>query len=245
VFNRIVLAAGFIPSGMQKVVGERFTVLPVAHPMGHYLDALYQTGFYYTFIGGMQVAAAVLLLIPRTATLGAVIYFPIILNIFILTIAVRFDGSLLTSPLMVLANMYLLCWDYHKLKLIFPFSRNSVGNTMPMPESLSSSFPTVFFSGVVAAVLSVVLVNIYAYDIKPHNTMSDCKAQCGDSDNPEACYEFCDCIHVDGQPLDGCLNEYDDVSKIGDCELRNRGHCTRAARHPGGFCTDNRLSGRA
>ena len=120
-FNRIALAAGFIPSGFVKIMGERFTDLPVTHPMGHYLDALFQTGYYYTFIGILQVTAAILLLIPRTATLGAVIYFPIILNICILSLSVRFEGSLLSSPLMVLANLYLFCWDYDKLKFILPF----------------------------------------------------------------------------------------------------------------------------
>ena len=118
VFNRIALAAGFVPSGFQKVVGERFTVLSVNHPMGNYLEAFHHTGYYYPFVGLMQVTAAFLLLIPWTATLGAIIYFPIILNICVLSLAVRFDGSLFTAPLMVLANLYLLCWDYHKLKLV-------------------------------------------------------------------------------------------------------------------------------
>jgi hypothetical protein len=89
--------------------------------MGHYLEALHRTGFYYPFIGVVQIAAACMLLIPRTATLGAVIYFPIILNICILSLAVRFEGSFVTSPLMVLANLYLLCWNYDKLKFILPF----------------------------------------------------------------------------------------------------------------------------
>src|SRR5688572_27717253 len=79
VFNRIGLALGFLPSGFVKIMGERFTDLSVNHPMGHYLSALHRTGFYYTVIGILQVTAAFLLLIPRTATLGAVIYFPIIL----------------------------------------------------------------------------------------------------------------------------------------------------------------------
>lgn len=122
VFNRMALAAGFLPAGFVKIMGERFTALAVCHPMGHYLEALYRTGYYYTFIGVLQVTAAILLLIPRTATLGAVLYFPIILNICILSLAVRFDGSLLTSPLMVLANLYLLGWAYDKLKFIFPWA---------------------------------------------------------------------------------------------------------------------------
>ena len=123
VFNRIGLAVGFLPSGFVKIVGERFTDLSVKHPMGNYLEALHRTGFYYTFIGVLQATAAVLLLIPRTATLGALIYFPIILNICILSLAVRFEGSWVSSPLMVLANLYLLCWDYHKLRFIFPWEK--------------------------------------------------------------------------------------------------------------------------
>ncbi|MCW3103269.1 MAG: hypothetical protein JWO09_1709 [Bacteroidetes bacterium] len=122
VFNRVGLAAGFLPSGIVKITGERFTSLSAMHPMGNYLEALHRTGYYYTFIGIMQVTAAILLLIPRTATLGAMIYFPIILNICILSLAVRFEGSWVSSPLMVLANLYLLCWDYDKLKFILPFS---------------------------------------------------------------------------------------------------------------------------
>lgn len=107
-------------------MGERFTDLSNNHPMGHYLEALHRTGYYYTFIGVLQVTAAILLLIPRTATLGALIYFPIILNICILSLAVRFDGSFVSAPLMVLANLYLLCWDYDKLKYIFPLNKLQV-----------------------------------------------------------------------------------------------------------------------
>src|ERR1044071_1188880 len=79
VFCRVVLALGFIPSGIVKVMGERFASgLSVNHPLGHYLEALYHTEYYYTFIGVSQLIIALLLLIPRTALLGALMYFPII-----------------------------------------------------------------------------------------------------------------------------------------------------------------------
>lgn len=207
-FNRIALAAGFLPSGLQKVLGERFTVLSVHHPMGHYLDALYHTGFYYTFIGIMQVTAAILLLIPRTATLGALIYFPIILNICILSFAVRFDGSLLSSPLMVFAVLYLLCWDYHKIKFVFPFHYAATAATMPQKKELSAKLPTTFFAGVVVAIAAVVVVDTYVYSFRPRNTLPDCTSQCEGSSNPKACNDFCKCIHVDGKPLETCLEEY-------------------------------------
>jgi len=134
IFCRLALAAGFIPSGMVKIMDERFASgLSVNHPMGSYLEALHHTGYYYTFIGVVQVAAAIMLLIPRTVTLGAFLYFPIILNICILTYAMRFDGSLFTAPLMTLANLYLLGWNYEKWKYILPFNR--LANDVTKQES--------------------------------------------------------------------------------------------------------------
>jgi len=128
---------------MVKIMGERFASgLSANHPMGHYLVALHQTGYYYTYIGIVQVAAAIMLLIPRTVTLGAFLYFPIILNICILTYAVRFDGSLFTAPLMVLANLYLLGWNYEKWKYILPFNHSANDNDLTKRKSLESHVQT-------------------------------------------------------------------------------------------------------
>ena len=207
VFNRIALAAGFIPSGLVKIMGERFTSLPVNHPMGHYLEALHQTEYYYTFIGITQVTAATLLLIPRTVTLGAIIYFPIILNICILSLAMRFDGSLISSPLMVLANLYLLCWDYDKIRFVLPFKPPKTANT-PSQQRKGSKFPTAFFAGVVAAITALILTLINIYDIMPRNTLNDCMRQFDGSNPTKAGCDFCACIHTQGEPLNKCLNEY-------------------------------------
>src|SRR5687768_15391534 len=137
IFCRVALAAGFFPSGMVKILGERFASgLSANHPMGHYLEALHYTGYYYTFIGVVQVAAALMRLLPRTVTLGAFLYFPIILNICVLTYAVRFDGSLFTAPLMVLANLYILGWNYEKWKYILPFNRPASDDDAAEPRSL-------------------------------------------------------------------------------------------------------------
>lgn len=208
IFNRVALAAGFFAAGMVKILGERFASgLAVNHPMGRYLEALHHTGYYYTFIGILQVLAALLLLIPRTAILGALLYFPIILNICILSLAVRFDGSLLSSPLMVMANLYLLCWDYDKLKYILPFKRTAA---MPdrSPQILSNKFPVRFFTGVVATVAIVVLVVTNVYDVVPHNMSSDCEMQFKGTKRTKAGNDFCDCIHKQGKSLDSCLKVY-------------------------------------
>ena len=143
IFCRIALALGFLPAGIVKVRGERFTGLPSNHPLGHYFDALHLTGLYYTFLGVGQLLAAVLLIVPRTALLGAMLYFPIIVNICVLTYATRFEGTRIAT-LMLLANLFLLIWDYDRLRHACPF----VGR----PQSISSltrtasSPPWFFFS---------------------------------------------------------------------------------------------------
>lgn len=209
IFNRIVLAVGFLPAGMVKIGGERFASgLSVNHPMGHYLSALHETGYYYTFIGYWQVAAAILLLIPRTALLGALIYFPIILNIFILSYALRFDGSTLTSPLMVLSNLYLLCWYYDKLKFILPLNHPTTLSDTTKQKAVSNKFPSMFFACSAATVIILAFVIFTAYKIRPRNTFSECQDQCKGSKKSKACYTFCDCIHKEGQPLDSCLDIY-------------------------------------
>jgi len=209
IFCRFSLAAGFVLAGYVKVIGERFTNLSNNQPMGHYLEALHHTGFYYTSIGVAQMLAAILLLFNRTALLGAVLYFPIILNICLLSIAVRFEGSLISSPLMVLANLYLLCWDYDRIKLILPF-KQQVTN---VPRPINRRFPTLFFCGVVATIISLVIVlTQFIYDIKPRNTRSDCVLQCKRNKYPNACEVFCDDIHRDGKPLEQALKRYHQAS---------------------------------
>ncbi|HEX8288254.1 MAG TPA: hypothetical protein VF556_09670 [Pyrinomonadaceae bacterium] len=118
-FTRILLAIGFIPPSIKKILGQPFTVLPDSNPVGHYFNALYQTGFYYEFLGWGQLTAAVLLLFPRTAHLGALAFFPIIINIAVLTNSVGFVGTKYITTLMALASTYLVAWDYDRLKLIF------------------------------------------------------------------------------------------------------------------------------
>ena len=211
VFCRFALALGFIPSGILKVSGERFTALPSNNPLGHYFDALQLTGFYYKFIGVGQLTAGLLLLIPRTALMGAILYFPIILNICVLTYATRFEGTRIVT-LMLLANLYLLCWDYERLKYVLPLESSSdVGSTLN--QKTSSGFPFVFFGCVVAAVVSVIVINQFVYDIRPGNSQLECTNGCADNAHPEACERFCNCIYDKGNPLDKCLEEYEKLRK--------------------------------
>ena len=117
-FLRILLVFSFIPPSIPKILHKRFTLLPPTDPVGHYFDALYQTGFYYNFIGWSQLIAVLLLLIPRTSHIGALLFFPIIVNIAVLTTSVGFRGTWLVTILMSIACLYLVCWDYPRWKKV-------------------------------------------------------------------------------------------------------------------------------
>ena len=131
IFCRFSLALGFIPAGITKIMGERFASgLSVNHPMGQYLEALHGTGYYYTFIGVIQIIAGILLIIPRTVLLGVLLYLPIVLNICILSFAVRFDGSFV-----------LLAWRRHG------FGLNVGRQTHLMHEMRHSKKERTFFTG--------------------------------------------------------------------------------------------------
>lgn len=207
IFCRVSLAYAFIFAGMVKIMGERFASgLSPLHPMGAYLEALHHTGYYYTFIGIVQILAAILLLIPRTVTLGALLYFPIIVNIWILSFAVRFEGSFVTSPLMVLANLYLLIWNYDRLKFLLPIQNFPDYELPEYPRKYKTQFPFLFFLVVTTVIGLIIVYAQFGNEVMPRNSLSDCKKQFKDTENQEAGYEFCECIHQQGQPLNECLD---------------------------------------
>jgi len=208
IFCRIALAASFIPAGFIKIMGERFAAgLPANNPLGHYFDALRLTGYYYAFIGIAQIITAVLLLIPRTSLLGALMYFPFIVNICVLTYATRFDGTRGVT-MMLLASLFLVIWEYDRLKYILPFKQPSTAPYV-IKKPLGKRLRILFFGGSFAIVAFIIIATFYLYEITPGNSEAECRNQCASSKNPAACEIFCDCIYKQGQPLDSCLATFD------------------------------------
>lgn len=122
VIVRVLLALAFVPSGLVKILDKPFTMLPVSDPVGYFFAGFFSAHGYYRFVGVAQWTAAGLLLVPRTATLGAFLYLPIIVNIFAITLAIgpSFAGTRLITGAMFVANVYLLGWDWDRWKHILP-----------------------------------------------------------------------------------------------------------------------------
>lgn len=151
-FTRVLLAIGFIPPSYTKIIGRPFTVLPLSNPVGYYFDALYRTGFYYEFLGWGQMIAAILLLIPRTSHIGALIFLPIIMNIAVLTASVGFKGTWVITILMTLATTWLVAWDYDRLKPVLFYKRVAPIKGLPIQFV---TMPLIFaFGGIVLAAVA-------------------------------------------------------------------------------------------
>lgn len=133
IYCRYLIGGTFAYSSIVKIKGERFTSVsgensPINTPF-HFFETLYQTGLYWKFIGWAQLIAAFFLMTQRFSKLGALIFFPLILNIFIITISINFNYTWQISGLMLLASVALILWDWNQLRLII--------NQNPLIESKS------------------------------------------------------------------------------------------------------------
>ena len=116
--TRYLIAFAFIPSGMKKILGQRFTNIGTDNPIGYFFEALFRTGMYWNFLGWGQLIAAILMMTQLFSTLGNLIFFFIVSNIFIITVSMHFTGTWLIALLMLFASTCLILWDANRLQYI-------------------------------------------------------------------------------------------------------------------------------
>jgi uncharacterized membrane protein YphA (DoxX/SURF4 family) len=132
--TRVLLAVGFIPTGMVKLLGGRFTNMSPESGIGGFFETLYQSGPYWRFLGLAQVVAGLLVLSQTTATLGALAFFAIMLNVFVITLSYDFHFTPVVMGLMLLATLYLLLWDYDRLRGLFGLDAETDGARAHVPQ---------------------------------------------------------------------------------------------------------------
>lgn len=121
IYTRYLIGSAFVFASIVKIKGERFSRPGMDDPMGtpfHLFETLYQTGLWWQFIGWGQFLAGAFLLTQRYALLGAVMNFPIVLNVFFITISLDFSGTPMITSGMLLANLVLLMWHWPQLKVL-------------------------------------------------------------------------------------------------------------------------------
>lgn len=122
IYTRYLIGGAFVFASLIKIKGHRFTSESgLNEPIDsawHFFETMYQSGLYWKFIGIGQLVAGFLLMTQKYAKLGAIINLPIILNIFIITISYYFALTPVVTGLMLVANLFLILWDWDTLKIM-------------------------------------------------------------------------------------------------------------------------------
>lgn len=118
VLIRVFLGLIFFTAGMSKLYFEHQFPGLIGPVWLEERLAEHDLGMYARFIAGSQIIAGLLLFTQRFATLGAILTFPIILNIFMVTVSMKWQGTPYVNAFLILMNAWLLAFDYHKLKFI-------------------------------------------------------------------------------------------------------------------------------
>ncbi len=130
IYTRFLIGGAFVFASLIKIKGRRFTSESgFSEPINsawHFFETMYQSGLYWKFIGTMQLLAGFLLMTQRYSKLGAIANFPIILNIFIITISYYFALTPVVTGLMLLANIVLILWDWDTLCVLLNFPQKSI-----------------------------------------------------------------------------------------------------------------------
>ena len=167
-FIRFALAASLIEYGMTKVIPTQFPAPPLATlvtPVGNLtLSELLWTSVgsaqpYEIFTGCVEVLAGVLLLVPRTTTLGALVGLAALTQILALNMAYDIGLKLVTLHLIALA-VWLLAPDLRPLADFFVRRVPSHPSAEPLPSRTRRGQRLLV---VVPIVFGVYLLGMYAY----------------------------------------------------------------------------------
>ncbi len=116
---RILIGFAFLPAGLKKVLAQPFTDAANVGPFHDFLRAFYATGEFYQFVGTVQLVAAALLMTQRFATVGALIFAPILTALVVFCWSTAVYPTAIVVTLMWLGTVVLLLWDLQKWQRVF------------------------------------------------------------------------------------------------------------------------------
>ncbi len=125
IYLRYLIGGAFVIAaiGMGKLSGRSIVSMdaPIGDlmPIQQFFRVMADSGLYWKFIGWFQIVCGVMLMTQRYAKAGALLFFGMILNIFVITVSYHFRGTPIVTGLMTLAATYLLVWDIRSLQFIF------------------------------------------------------------------------------------------------------------------------------
>lgn len=111
---RFLIGFAFVPAALKKVLDQSFTDPANRGPFHDFLHAFHATGWFYGFVGALQLTAAVLLFTQRFATVGALIALPILTAITAFCWSTGVYPTATVATLMWLGTVGLVVWDLDK-----------------------------------------------------------------------------------------------------------------------------------
>jgi uncharacterized membrane protein YphA (DoxX/SURF4 family) len=119
VILRIMIGFAFVPAALKKVLDQPFTDLANRGAFHDFLHAFHATGWFYTFVGVMQLVAATLLATQRFATIGAFVALPILSAIVVFCWSTGVVVTSIVATMMWFGTVGLALWDVEKWRGVF------------------------------------------------------------------------------------------------------------------------------
>jgi hypothetical protein len=156
IYLRYLIGFAFVFASIVKIKGERFTSIPASEPVGYFFEAMYQSGFYWNFLGWAQFISGALLMSQRFSTIGAMVFFPVILNVCLITNSIDFgSGTPVITTLMLAGTMFLLLWDYKKWIILFYYDHHIKLDLTQHPKDRFMTDPVWTVAGITFVLLTV------------------------------------------------------------------------------------------
>lgn len=113
--SRFCMGLIFFMAGMSKLIPFPGIIGPVW--LAEALEP-HGLGLYANFIAVSQIVIGLLLFTQRFATLGAIMLFPMLANILMITISLGWQGTPYVILFLLANNIFLLLYDWHRLKVL-------------------------------------------------------------------------------------------------------------------------------
>jgi hypothetical protein len=156
IYLRYLIGFAFVFASVVKIKGERFTSISPNEPVGYFFEAMYQSGFYWNFLGWAQLISGALLMSQRFSTIGAMVFLPIITNVCLITHSVNFgSGTPTITTLMLLGTLFLVLWDYKKWIILFKKEHTIYVDLRNEPEDKFMNDPAWVFAGILFVCFTV------------------------------------------------------------------------------------------
>ena len=128
-WNLLIAAAKF-SLGLIFFLGGLSKLMPVPNIMGPvWLEeelAKHELGLFARFIAVVQIATGTLLLTRRFALIGAIMLFPMLLNMLVITLSLHWKGTPYVIAFFIVLNLLLLFDEFPRLKALISEDRNTL-----------------------------------------------------------------------------------------------------------------------